>query len=314
MDGNSGVCAEGTLVPVLTVTFAFKKPCHYFADCGRVVLADIGIPPSYAEDIKIQELRPVLPKRGNWGHKNTYGAVGLTVGCAEYPGAAALAIRGALQSGAGLVYADIPAEIKPWLAEKFDGPIFKDGGCDARLVGSGLGRSPEAAERVKALWQSEIPLVVDGDGLFHLQGFLAPRKGITVLTPHLGEFARLSGLDKQEIQKNRIAVAMEFAQKYHIILVLKDAATVVTDGAEVKILSAPCSALGKGGSGDVLAGLLAGMLAAKGDSMDLASTAVWLHNRAAHLAARKHSVRALQPDQIANYIDNAWMELENGKI
>ena len=312
MNGGSGVCAPGTLKPILTVTFAFKKPCHLFADCGKVVLADIGIPQGYADDIELQELTPVLPDRSAWGHKNTYGSVGLTVGAPEYPGAAALATKGALQSGAGLVFLDIPAEIQPALAKKFYGPVFKDGPCNARLVGSGLGRSTEAAAKTQNRWQEELPLVVDGDGLYHLKEFLAPRKGATVLTPHLGEFARLFGVDKETLLADRIALAKDLARKYGVILVLKDAATLVTDGSRAEILSAPCSALGKGGSGDLLAGLMAGMLAGEGDPFDRAKTAVWLHNRAAHLAAAEHSERALQPEDIADYIDNAWMELENG--
>ena len=312
MCGNSGCCSQGTLHPLLTVTFAFKKPCHLLADCGKVVLADIGIPQSYAEELALQELTPVLPKRGLWGHKNSYGAVGLSVGSAEYSGAAALAIKGALQSGVGLIYADVPQEIVPALAKKFYGPILKDGPCDARLVGSGLGRSTQAEENLKARWEESTPLVIDGDGLFHLQKFLAPRSSRTVLTPHIGEFARLLGMEKETLLQNRIAIAMDFAKKYKVILVLKDAATLVTDGERVEILSAPCSALGKGGSGDVLAGLIAGMLAGKGEPFDLVKTAVWLHNRAAHLAATEHSVRTLQPEQIADYIDNAWMELEDG--
>lgn len=312
MNGGNGVCAEGTLHPIQTVTFAFKKPCHLLADCGRVVLKDIGIPQSYADEIALQELTPVLPERDAWGHKNTYGAVGLTVGAPEYPGAAALATKGALQSGAGLVYLDIPEEIRPPLAEKFYGPVFRDGPCTSRLVGSGLGRTPAAAAKTLARWQEDAPLVVDGDGLFHLKDFLAPRKGATVLTPHLGEFARLLGVDKETLLADRIALATEFARKYSLILVLKDAATLVTDGSRAALLCSPCSALGKGGSGDLLAGLLAGMLAGKGDPFDLAKSAVWLHNRAAHLAAAEHSERTLQPEDIANYIDNAWMELENG--
>ncbi len=312
MDGNSGLCSHGTLHPILTITFAFQKPCHLLADCGKVELADIGIPQSYADEIVLQELTPVLPKRSLWGHKNSYGAVGLTVGSAEYSGAAALAIKGALQSGVGLVYADVPQEIKPALAKKFYGPILKDGACDARLVGSGLGRSTQAENILKARLEESTPLVIDGDGLFHLQKFLAPRKSLTVLTPHIGEFARLVGMEKETLLQNRIAIAMEFAKKYNVILVLKDAATLVTDGERAEMLSAPCSALGKGGSGDVLAGLIAGMLAGKGEPFDLVKTAVWLHNRAAHLAAAEHSVRALQPEQIADYIDNAWMELEDG--
>lgn len=312
MDGNSGQCSKGTLKPILTVTFAFKKPCHLLADCGKVELADIGIPQSYADAISLQELTPVLPARDAWGHKNSYGAVGLSVGSAEYSGAAALAIKGALQSGAGLVYADVPQEIKPALAKKFYGPILKDGVCDARLVGSGLGRSAEAEEILKKRLAEEHPLVIDGDGLFHLQKHLEVRTSTTVLTPHIGEFTRLLGMEKKEFLQDRIAIAMDFAKKYNVILVLKDAATLVTDGERAEVLSAPCSALGKGGSGDVLAGLLAGMLAGGGDPFDLAKTAVWLHNRAAHLASAEHSERALQPEQIADYIDNAWMELEYG--
>ncbi len=312
MDGNSGRCSKGTLHPQLTVTFAFQKPCHLLADCGKVELADIGIPQNYADEIVLQELTPVLPKRSLWGHKNSYGAVGLSVGSAEYSGAAALAIKGALQSGVGLVYADVPQEIKPALAKKFYGPILKDGASEARLVGSGLGRSVQAEEILKARLEEPAPLVIDGDGLFHLQKFLAPRDSVTVLTPHIGEFARLLGMEKEELLQDRIAIAMEFAKKYKVILVLKDAATLVTDGERAELLSAPCSALGKGGSGDVLAGLIAGMLAGKGEPFDLVKTAVWLHNRAAHLAAAEHSVRTLQPEQIADYIDNAWMELEDG--
>lgn len=312
MDGNSGRSSKGTLHPQLTVTFAFQKPCHLLADCGKVELADIGIPQNYADEIVLQELTPVLPKRSLWGHKNSYGAVGLTVGSAEYSGAAALAIKGALQSGVGLVYADVPQEIKPALAKKFYGPILKDGASEARLVGSGLGRSTQAENILKARLEEATPLVIDGDGLFHLQKFLAPRDSVTVLTPHIGEFARLLGMEKEELLQDRIAIAMEFAKKYNVILVLKDAATLVTDGVRAELLSAPCSALGKGGSGDVLAGLIAGMLAGKGEPFDLVKTAVWLHNRAAHLAAAEHSVRTLQPEQIADYIDNAWMELEDG--
>ncbi len=316
MDGMSGVCSPGTLRPVLTVTFAFKKPCHLLADCGEVVLADIGIPQGYAAEITRSTLRPVLPPRHEWGHKTSYGTVGLRVGAPEYPGAAALSIAGALNSGAGLVYAYLPEEARRAAAAKFYGPILRADTdlfplqCDSYLIGSGLGRSVAAADEVKKLWDCGCPLVVDGDGLWHLKGQLSPRRG-TVLTPHMGEFANLSGLSVDEVAKNRIVLAEEFAAKYHIILVLKDAATVVTDGHRTEILSAPCSALAKGGSGDLLAGLIAGLLAGGGDAFDAAKTGVYLHNRAAHIATKTHSVRALQPEQIAQTINDVWMELEH---
>lgn len=320
MDGNSGVCSPGTLHPELTVTFAFKKPCHLLADCGRVVLADIGIPEAYAQNVTRAELTPVLPPRCDWGHKNNYGAVGLRVGAPEYPGAAALALKGALCSGAGLVFGYLPETARQAAAAKFYGPVLRAETvlfpleCNAYLVGSGLGRRAAVGEDVKALWQTALPLVVDGDGLFHLQNFLAPRAGTTVLTPHMGEFSRLCGRTVEEIQQNRISIAEEFARKYQVVLVLKDAATLVTDGNRTEILSAPCSALAKGGSGDLLAGLIAGLLACENNAFVMAKTGVYLHNRAAHLAAAEHSVRALQPEQIAEYINNAWMELEHGAV
>ncbi|MBQ7090688.1 MAG: NAD(P)H-hydrate dehydratase, partial [Clostridia bacterium] len=320
MDGNSGACSYGTMKPILTVTFAYQKPCHLFADCGRVVLADIGIPKAYGEGLHRSLLKPSLPPRNDWGHKNSYGAVGLLVGAEEYPGAAALALKGALNSGAGLVFGYLPEGPRAAAAAKFYGPVLKKEtdlyplGCNAYLAGSGLGRSEDAGERVKYLWRSGKPLVVDGDGLWHLQGFLSPRDGLTVLTPHMGEFARLLGVDVRAVAENRLESAERFAKKYQVILVLKDAATVVTNGEETAVLSAPCSALAKGGSGDLLAGLIAGLLAGEKDPFAAVQLGVWLHNRAAHLAAKAHSVRTLQPDQIADYLDDAWMELENERI
>ncbi|MBQ6824798.1 MAG: NAD(P)H-hydrate dehydratase [Clostridia bacterium] len=318
MDGNSGTVSFGTLRPELTVTFAFKKPCHLFADCGRVVLADIGIPSDYAEGIHRVELTPVLPPRSVWGHKNSYGAVGLRVGAPEYPGAASLAIKGALCSGVGLVYGYLPSAAKTAAAAKFYGPVLREAQelfplqCNAYLIGSGLGRSALAADETEALWRSEAPLVVDGDGLWHLPQFLASRPHPTVLTPHMGEFSRLCGCSVSEVQRDRLRIAEEFAAKLNLVLVLKDAATLVTDGSRTEILSVPCSALAKGGSGDVLAGLIAGLLAAGMDAFAAAKTGVYLHNRAAHLAAEHFSVRFLQPEIIADHINHAWMELENG--
>jgi len=320
MDGMSGVCSAGTLKPVKTVTFAFYKPCHLLADCGEVVLADIGIPQNYASALTRGTLKPAPAPRDAWGHKNSYGAVGLRVGADQYSGAAALAILGALKSGAGLVYAYLPDSVRAAAAAKFYGPVlrgegeYSGGKFDAFLFGSGIGRNGNGLRQLHELWCLPCPLVVDGDGLWHLAHMehVHKRNAVTVLTPHMGEFARLAGRSVAEVQKNRIAVAEEFAKKYNVILVLKDAATLVTDGCRTEILSAPCSALAKGGSGDLLAGLLAGILAGGSDGFAAAKTAVYLHNRAARLATQSSSPRALQPEEIAKFIGEAWMEAEDG--
>ncbi len=320
MEADSGAAAPGTMTPCMTVTFAFKKPCHFLADCGQVVLADIGIPADYAARVSCRELQPVLPRRDQWGHKNSYGTVGLLVGAPSYQGAASLAITGALNSGAGLVFGYLPREVRGAVAAKFYGPVLESPEhlfplkCDCYLAGSGLGREGHAGERVRALWHSDCPLVVDGDGLFHLKDVLSQRGGTTVLTPHMGEFMRLTGASKETLWKRRIPLAEEFAKEHRVILVLKDAATLVTDGKQTELLSAPCSALAKGGSGDLLAGLIAGLLAGGCDTFSLVKTGVYLHNRAAHLAVRGHSVRTVQPEQVARFLDQAWMELEHGRL
>ena len=133
-----------------------------------------------------------------------------------------------------------------------------------------------------------------------------------MLTPHMGEFARLLGVDIETLQKNRLKLAEDFAKEHELLLVLKDAATLVTDGVHTAILSAPCSALSRGGSGDLLAGLLAGLLASSRceNPFEAVKCGVWLHNRAAHLACEDHSPRTLQPEVIAEYIDQAIKELE----
>ena len=315
MNGQNGLCAPGTLQPELTVTFAYPKPCHLFADCGRVVVKGIGIPTQYGEPITRQTLTPVLPPRSQWGHKNRYGTVGLLVGAPQYTGAATLALTGALKSGAGLVFGYLPKEPCRAAAAKLYGPVLQSP-CklfplkwDAYLVGSGLGRKATAGRRVQKLWRSDRPLVVAGDGLWHLQKLMCPRQGSTVLTPHLGEFARLVGRSPEEVRANRLELAEEFALKYGCVLVLKDAATLVTDGKRTQILSAPCSALAKGGSGDLLAGLIAGLLAGTNGAYEAAGLGVYLHNRAGHLACREQSPYTLQPQEIAQKLSDAFMEL-----
>ncbi|MBQ7095202.1 MAG: NAD(P)H-hydrate epimerase [Clostridia bacterium] len=319
MDGASGIPAEGTLKPVLTVTFAYKKPCHLFSDCGKVVVADIGIPKSYADDMMLEELECAISPREEWGHKSSFGDVGLLVGCARYSGAAALALLGALKSGVGLIYGYLPAVPRKAAAAKFYGPILKSPAAvrsDFRsiwLAGSGLGRGISAGRRMHYLWKNAPALVVDGDGLWHIREALSSRKGyLTVLTPHLGEFASLLGVSVEALKKDRLQLAAAFAKKHQVILVLKDAATLVTDGSRTAILSKPCSALSRGGSGDLLAGLIAGLLASdfQADPFEGVKCGVWLHNRGAHLACKDHSPRTLQPEIIAEYIDQAFKELE----
>ncbi len=321
MEAKSGRCSPYTLKPEMTVTFAMLKPCHLLADCGKVVLKDIGIPKKFYEDARYTTLEPVVRPRDPRGHKNTFGSVGLLVGAAQYPGAAALALTGALKSGAGLVFGYLPSLARQAAAAKFYGPVLLPPRklfplrCNAYLAGSGLGRGLLAGIKMFFLWHSNCPLVVDGDGLWHMKKFARPyhfRNAPTILTPHIGEFARMTGKTVEEIKADPLLIVGGYAIAYNAVVVLKDSATIVaTPENPGVILSEPCSGLAKGGSGDLLAGLIAGLLAGGMDPFDAAKTGVYLHNKAGQLAAKEHSVRSLQPEEIAEKIDAAWQWAES---
>ena len=263
-----------------------------------------------------------LPRRAANTHKGDYGRLFILAGSRGYTGAAALCARAAVRGGAGLVTLAVPEDIYPIAAVKCDEamvrPLPEDDGsvleqardCDAALIGPGLGQGDRAERLVLALLRAlECPVILDADGLNIISkhiDVLDGRSGTTVLTPHEGEFSRLTGCPLPV--RDRTGMARQFAQAHHCTLVLKGHRTVTAfpDGTcAVNPTGNP--GMAKGGSGDVLAGLMAA-LAAQG--LDNAiPAAVWLHGRAGDLAAEDKGEYGMTPSDVIERIPYAIKEL-----
>lgn len=261
------------------------------------------------------DVRSLLPERNPWGHKGSFGKVLLLCGSRGFTGAAYLAAMGALRVGAGLVFAGVPESIYPIEAVKLTEPVVfplpeEDGrlseqavkpilermpGIDAVLIGCGLGISEGTRAVVKAvLERAECPVVLDADGISLLSGhmdILRGRRGQTILTPHDGEFARAGGV----IGEDRMASAAEFARENGCVLLLKGHQTCVTDGSLGYRNRTGNAGMAVGGSGDLLAGMIVGLLGQGMTSLEGAACAAWLHGAAGDLCAKELGQRAMLP-------------------
>lgn len=343
--GTGEVLGEAVQAKI-TVTFTRGKPGLYSgpgADrAGEVRIVDIGIP-CELEHQMFRELPRLevmhqpdsqLPRRPRNAHKGDFGKLFILAGSEGYTGAPVLAARAALRTGTGLVYLGVPREIYPIAAVKCDEampfPLPEDYGailekarsCDAALIGPGLGRTPERSRLVLSLLSDlTIPVVLDADGINALSGHidvLDRRTALTVLTPHEGEFARLTGCALPI--KNRIAAAQEFAGAHGCILVLKGQGTVTAapDGSAC-INATGNPGMAKGGSGDVLAGMIAALLGQKhlrredrDNTPELVQTAVCFHGMAGDRCAQKLGEYAMLPTDLIEALPQVlreWSEI-----
>lgn len=235
-----------------------------------------------------------LPKRLADAHKGTFGKVLVVAGSENYPGAAYFACSACYRVGAGLVTLATESSVKIIVSRKLpevtflsrDEVIGKLDEYDVLLIGSGLGQSEQAFKLVKQLLEAKkMPkVVVDGDGLNILSKIGEWWKkliGETILTPHPGEMSRLTGLTITEIQKDKTDVAQYWAKKWSKIVVLKGAHTVISFPTGKAIVSPFANpALSTAGTGDVLAGIIAGMLAQGLESFNAACVGVFIHGLA----------------------------------
>lgn len=282
----------------------------------------------------IQSL-PELPPRPADGHKGTFGRVLIIAGGRSMAGAAALAGMSALRGGAGLVTVATPEAVAPIVAgfepSYLTVPLCETAGflclaamselmdrlsqSDAAAIGPGLGLSADINEVVADIYRlADIPLVVDADALnalshrpdvLQLKSPPAPR----ILTPHPGEFARLSGLSMETIRADRAPVAAEFAAQHGVILVLKGQHSVITDGEQIAINPTGNSGMATGGSGDVLTGLIAALLGQRMEPFAAAQLGVYLHGLAGDLAAADLSQPGLIASDLPRYLALAWKRL-----
>jgi len=188
-------------------------------------------------------------------------------------------------------------------------------GVDVLGVGPGLGRSRGVEAVVTELYKkAPQPVVIDADALNALAGSgakLGKHGGPRVLTPHPGEFSRLTGHAMDAIRDRREELAFEFAAEHQVVLVLKGAGTVVTDGDQLYVNDTGNSGMGTGGTGDVLTGLLTALLAQGLSPFDAACLSVWVHGRAGDLAAGHFSEPGLIASDLPRYIGRVWLELQS---
>ncbi len=316
MDADTGAVDPACPYADLTVTLAFPKMGLYkfpgAERAGKVKIVDIGIREKLADDINFELLTDewaakTLPKRPLNSNKGTFGRVLISAGSINYIGAAYLACSGAMRAGAGLVTLATAGSLQPIIAAKLaeatylplpesrPGIISVAGaeiiyqGCsqyNALLLGCGLGQNPATVEFLSSLLIKKDlpPLIIDADALnilSRLPDWWRKIPNDAILTPHPGEMARLTGLTIDEVQADRAGLALKYAIKWQKTIVLKGAFTVIAaDDGKCRISPFANPGLASAGTGDVLAGVIAGLKAQGLKSYDAAALGVYLHGAA----------------------------------
>jgi hydroxyethylthiazole kinase-like uncharacterized protein yjeF len=285
----------------LTITFAAPKICHVFEpaaiNCGEVIVADISIPHAAIEDENVTlalttpaDVRPYIEPRLAATHKGTYGHVGIIAGSPGRSGAAVLAARGAIRSGAGLVSVATDVETAKLVnAGSIESMTFSGDDIaafvknkDAVLIGPGLADDEASYARIRQLVADmDLPLVIDASALNAFAGRaneLNPEHRPRVITPHPGELARIFGTTAKDINAHRIDAARDAARATGCVVVLKGFQTLIAEpDAHVNVNPTGNPGMATGGMGDVLGGIIAALLARGIDPFAAAIAAVYLH-------------------------------------
>lgn len=278
---------------------------------------------------------PPLPRRDDNAHKGTFGHLLIVAGSATMSGAARLCGTAALRGGVGLLTIGTPRSAWPIVAG--ENPAWmtlpleeSEGSCAAAAfaqiesawkrksavaLGPGMGQTADVVQVVQQTYAScPLPLVLDADGLNAFGGHAgdlqnraddAPR----ILTPHPGELARLLDIGVAEVQGDRQGVAVEFAAAHQVVLVLKGPGTIITDGQRTAVNSTGNSGMARGGSGDILTGLIAALLAQGMEAFDAAHLATHLHGLAGDIAAEKFTKQAMLVTDLLDSLPEAWRTL-----
>ena len=332
VDVPSGLFADGGAVTgaainaARTVAIQNLKPCHVLfpaaLHCGEVRIADVGIPDDAASASLFvttdDDLAAIAP-RPEYSHKGTFGRVVVIAGSEGMAGAAYLSALGAYRTGAGLVEvftveanrtiiqtllpeALVTAYRERNIKKKLAEALRR---ADAIVLGPGLGMSDLSRRVVRlTLEGANAPLVVDADALNIIadEKLATQRRDNIAFTPHLGEMARLTDETIADVADDVVGAAGAFAKARGAVCVLKDAHTVISDGKRAFVNLAGCSALAKGGSGDVLTGIIAALAASGVNMIEAARLGCHLHGRAGERAAAEHGVHGVLARDVANAI------------
>ncbi len=346
VEGDTGLY-DRCIPADLTVCMGARKPAclvNWAGEyLGELAMGSIGAPlkvldafSGWMDALDFEDFRRCLPRRSHAGHKGTNGRLLLIAGSRQYPGAAMLAASAAVRSGAGYVRLASTSRVCKLVAGRCPEVIYtlcrKNGrggisgdqgtldllleaarGSDAIAMGCGLEPNEDTLAIVRALLRQEKPVLLDAGAITALAreddplGVLEQAACPVLLTPHPGEYARLIG---GEIGHNPLEPEHTMTRKPKITLLRKDWATGIFQGERAVWHFGGCDGLAKGGSGDVLTGIIGGMLAQGAEPFDAAWAGAWLHGRAARLCAKDWSRRGMAPSQLADYLGAAFLEAE----
>ncbi|MCC3652249.1 NAD(P)H-hydrate dehydratase [Streptomyces sp. S07_1.15] len=323
MEADTGEITGTAVRADATVTFGTYKPGLLIdpgaGHTGALRLVDIGLAP-YLPDVPELEapqhadVAALLPVPTGESDKYRRGVTGVVAGSARYPGAAVLAVAGALRGGAGAVRYVGPAgdAVIARFPETLvhGGPPAKAGRVQSWAVGPGLGDGPEARRAVKDVLASDVPVLVDADGLRLLDRKQVRRRTApTLLTPHAGEAAALLGVAREEVEASRLSSVRRLAAEFGATVLLKGSTTLVA-AADGPVRANPTGTgwLATAGTGDVLSGLTASLLAAGLEPRDAASAGAYLHGLAGRLAAGRTGAPVGASD-VAAALVTAWRDV-----
>ena len=333
---NTGQVEGEAVRATRTVTFVCPKKGFFLPPgmtyVGEWKAVDISVPPSLVRTLHFdaprlstpQKVREALPKRVKHGHKGTFGHVFIVGGSQHFVGAPVFSARAALKSGAGLVTMAVPDVIYTQVSSSFPSAMFQPwetqngffaahtangirqslSNYDAVVVGPGLGRWDDGSAWMEQLLSKPLrrPLVLDADGLYHVashKALLARQNAPIIVTPHPGEMARLLKTTVQAIETNRLQVAKDLAREHQVYVLLKGYRSIIAapDG-EVWVNPTGNDALATGGSGDVLAGILASFLAQGAAPLEAMIAAAYLHGFTAEQLSRQNSAYSITVEEI----------------
>ncbi|RJS61459.1 NAD(P)H-hydrate dehydratase [Bacillus sp. PK3_68] len=348
LNSDNGKVEGAAVQASKTISFVFPKKGFFLndgPDCiGEWKAVDISVPPSAAPILGLSMprliteslVRASLPRRPATGHKGTFGHVLVAGGSRQYIGAPVFSAIASLRSGAGLTTMAVPENIYPMVAAKHPELLFlplpeKNGHFsieaisemaprlhefDSIAVGPGMSRFSDGEKWIRKLIKSlpSQPVVVDADALYLIRNewdIVREYEGHVIFTPHPGEMARLLNTTVKEIEADRLGIASAFAEEHQLYLLLKGHRSVIaTPNGEVYINPIGNSALGKGGSGDVLTGMIASFLAQGAQPLEALISASYLHARSGEEKAKALSHYGVMPFDMIDGVCEQLREIE----
>jgi NAD(P)H-hydrate epimerase len=352
INGTTGVVENCAVHANMTATCGCLKSgllCNQGRELvGSIRVVDIGIPFMVTEDKRLKtslveqsDVRPILPKRSVHAHKYSVGKVLVVAGSKGLTGAATMCCISAMRAGAGAVILGTPESVYSIIARKltevmvFPLPATSDGSlsltaldaireklawADVLVIGPGLSQNAETQQVViKVLKEYCGKVLVDADGLNAIAMYgiskLHSARAQFILTPHVGEFARLTGLSSNKVEQQRIEIARDLAKRMKSTIVLKGVPTVTAskDGSVI-LNSTGNPGMATAGAGDVLSGIIAGLWAQGMSAEEAAWTGVYLHGLTGDSIAKKLGERSLMANDLIEYLPNTLQLLEGGGV